>query len=134
MEQTFQSHSVLHLSRGLLVTVFVITFMTITDRTCVQTYPGAYPPQAWPNLAEQADDVVLITMQYMHSTRLSQAPIVFIPVQLEIGFVTRGPMTCAHRNALPQRTVAECLKTASVIEKHPEEMHAASTYLCDLVA
>lgn len=88
--------------------------------------------QAWPDVEPSAGDAILLVKQYMHSTRLSQMPVVFTPEQLSLNLGGRGPTTCRKRQPFVERREKEYRRTADVVSKSPWLMTTAAQYLREL--
>lgn len=79
-------------------------------------------------------DVYLLCKQFMHSSALSQKPLLILPADRLSRLAPSGPGNVVPRNDLGERTIHEFRKTAKAVAKHPWSLTAASQYLeqlCD---
>lgn len=82
---------------------------------------------------EPADqDVFLLCKQFMHSSALSQKPLLILPAERLSRLAPSGPGNVVPRNDLGERTIHEFRKTAKAVAKHPWSLTAASQYLEEL--
>lgn len=74
-------------------------------------------------------DVFLLCKQFMHSTSLSQKPVLLMPVSRLSRVHPAGPTQVVARNDLGDRTIREFRKTALAVSEAPWGMVRARAYL-----
>lgn len=77
-------------------------------------------------------DVFLLCKQFMHSTFLTQKPLLVLPANRLSRLPPGGPGKVVPRNDLGERTINEFRKTARAVEQRPWCLIAASHYLYEL--
>ena len=76
-------------------------------------------------------DVILICRQYIHSTTLSQEPVVFLPTGI-VKKLDGSKLKVAATNLLNERTLSEFRKTATAVARSPWELLKAQRWLDNL--
>ena len=68
---------------------------------------------------EHPDDAILLTKQYIHSSQLTQQPILVFPQCMVDGVISRRSLSVIPRNQMQERAKKEYLKAAAGFEAEP---------------
>ena len=89
--------------------------------------------EQWQGFEQLPNDVVALYKESMHSSALSQMPLLVLPAGLMSGNLSKDDLKPAARKLLSDREKQEFLKTAGAIEKEPWNLHRGAAYLRQLV-
>ena len=76
-------------------------------------------------------DAVLMVKEFLHSEKMSQAPLLIQPVEASLR-LSADALLAMPRNELGDRSIKEFLKTAEAVAKPPWHLLKAQSYLQDL--
>ena len=77
-------------------------------------------------------DAVCLVKQYLHSTQLSQQPLLILPAKNLKNLQSRQPIQAIPTKSFPSETLKEFRKTAAFVEQEPFKLMEGSNYLRSL--